>query len=64
MSFDINDLDSDPAQRDAELARLRREDPVHWDAKNGFVANRIIASVEHVARVRALPEAAKLTAVP
>jgi cytochrome P450 len=36
MEFDINDLDSDPAQRDAELARLRREDPVHWDAKNGF----------------------------
>ena len=36
MSFDINDLDSDPAQRDAELARIRREDPVHWDETNGF----------------------------
>src|SRR5262245_36086178 len=36
MDFDINDLDSDPALREAELARLRREDPVHWDAKNGF----------------------------
>ncbi|MGH7336757.1 MAG: hypothetical protein ACREI7_04200, partial [Myxococcota bacterium] len=36
MAFDINDLDSDPAERDAELARLRREDPVHWDAVNGF----------------------------
>ena len=36
MDFDVNDLDSDPALRDAELARLRREDPVHWDAKNGF----------------------------
>jgi cytochrome P450 len=34
MSFDINDVDSDPAQREAELARLRREDPVHWDEKN------------------------------
>jgi cytochrome P450 family 142 subfamily A polypeptide 1 len=36
MSFDINDLDSGPAERDAELARLRREDPVHWDETNGF----------------------------
>jgi cytochrome P450 len=36
MSFDINDLDSDPAWRDAELARLRREDPVHWDETNQF----------------------------
>jgi cholest-4-en-3-one 26-monooxygenase len=36
MGFDINDVDSDPAQREVELARLRREDPVHWDAKNGF----------------------------
>src|SRR5262245_23760956 len=36
MDFDVNDLDSDPALRDAELARLRREEPVSWDAKNGF----------------------------
>jgi cytochrome P450 len=36
MEFDINDLASDPALRDAELARLRREDPVHWDDRNGF----------------------------
>jgi cytochrome P450 len=36
VSFDINDLDTEPARRDAELARLRREDPVHWDAANGF----------------------------
>src|SRR5881397_2974809 len=36
MDFDVNDLDSDPALREAELARLRRDDPVHWDAKNGF----------------------------
>jgi cytochrome P450 len=36
MSFDINDLDSDPAERDAELARIRREDPVHWDETNQF----------------------------
>ena len=34
MSFDINDVDSHPEEREAELARLRREDPVHWDAKN------------------------------
>src|SRR5262245_45298999 len=36
MEFDINDLDTDPALRESELARLRREDPVHWDAANGF----------------------------
>ncbi|HKA14241.1 MAG TPA: cytochrome P450 [Myxococcota bacterium] len=36
MDFDINDLDTDPARRDAALTRLRREDPVHWDAANGF----------------------------
>ena len=36
MEFDVNDLATDPALRDAELARLRREDPVHWDARNGF----------------------------
>jgi cytochrome P450 len=36
VSFDINDLDTDPALRYAELTRLRREDPVHWDEKNGF----------------------------
>ena len=36
MSFDINDLDTDPAQREAELARIRREDPVHWDEANRF----------------------------
>jgi cytochrome P450 len=36
MAFDINDMDADPAERDAELTRLRREDPVHWDAANGF----------------------------
>jgi len=36
MSFDINDLDGDPAQREVELTRIRREDPVHWDEVNGF----------------------------
>src|SRR5262249_33136202 len=36
MDFDINDLDTAPARRDAALTRLRREDPVHWDAANGF----------------------------
>jgi len=33
------------------------------DTQNGFVANRIIAGVDQLARVRALPDA-KLTAVP
>lgn len=36
MAFDINDQGTDPALREAELARLRREDPVHWDEVNGF----------------------------
>lgn len=36
MEFDVNDTTSDPAERERELARLRREDPVHWDARNGF----------------------------
>ena len=36
MEFDVNDQDGDPAEREAELQRLRREDPVHWDARNGF----------------------------
>jgi cholest-4-en-3-one 26-monooxygenase len=35
MSFDLNDVDGDPERRAAELARVRREDPVHWDARNG-----------------------------
>src|SRR5262245_54321557 len=34
--FAVDDLESDPAAREAELARLRREDPVHRDARNGF----------------------------
>jgi cytochrome P450 family 142 subfamily A polypeptide 1 len=36
MHFDVNDLDTDPRERDAALAWLRRHDPIHWDAKNGF----------------------------
>ncbi|MFO0690722.1 MAG: cytochrome P450 [Myxococcota bacterium] len=36
MDFDVNDTTSDPAERERELVRLRREDPVHWDARNGF----------------------------
>jgi len=36
VEFDVNDLDGDPAERETELRRLRREDPVHWDARNGF----------------------------
>jgi cytochrome P450 len=35
MAFDINDLDRDAAERERDLARLRREDPVHRDV-NGF----------------------------
>ena len=36
MDFDINDVDSDPALREQLLVRLRREEPVYRDAKNGF----------------------------
>ncbi|MBY0399400.1 cytochrome P450 [Myxococcota bacterium] len=36
MDFDINDVVSDPEARERELVRLRREDPVHWDERNGF----------------------------
>ena len=34
MEFDVGDLESDAAERERELIRLRREDPVYWDAKN------------------------------
>ncbi len=36
MKFDINDLDTDSDVRERMLIRLRREDPVHWDERNGF----------------------------
>lgn len=36
MSFDINDLDTPVAERERVLTHLRREDPVHWDERNGF----------------------------
>jgi len=36
MHFDVNDLDTPAEDRERALAWLRREDPVHWDAKNGF----------------------------
>ena len=50
MAFDINDLDSDPAEREAELARLRREDPVHWDARNEFWLLTRYADVREVSK--------------
>jgi cytochrome P450 len=36
MQYDIKDLSLSVAQRDEALAWLRRNDPVHWDAKNDF----------------------------
>lgn len=36
LAFDINDVDSKPEEREQTLIRLRREDPVHWDERNGF----------------------------
>ena len=36
MEYDINDLSLRIPERDERLAWLRANDPVHWDAKNGF----------------------------
>ncbi|MAG33924.1 MAG: hypothetical protein CL908_23840 [Deltaproteobacteria bacterium] len=34
--YDLNDLSLPPAERDTALRWLRDNDPVYWDAKNGF----------------------------
>ena len=34
--YDLNDLSISREERDAALRWLRDNDPVHWDAKNGF----------------------------
>jgi cytochrome P450 family 142 subfamily A polypeptide 1 len=36
LEYDINDLTVSIPERDECLAWLRANDPVHWDAKNGF----------------------------
>lgn len=36
MEFDINDVDTPADERERALLQLRREDPVHWDERNGF----------------------------
>ena len=36
MEFNINDLDTPASERERALIQLRREDPVHWDDRNGF----------------------------
>ena len=41
-------------ERDAALARLRREDPVHWDAKHGWWLLTRQAEVREVSRQPAL----------
>jgi hypothetical protein len=41
LSFDINDpRHRIAAQREAELARIRREDPVHWTRRTGSGCSR------------------------
>ena len=50
MRFDINDIDSDPRERDAALAWLRRNEPVSWDERNGFWLATRHADVREVAK--------------
>ena len=50
MRFDINDVDSDPREREAALAWLRRHEPVSWDEKNGFWLAARHADVREVAK--------------
>jgi cytochrome P450 family 142 subfamily A polypeptide 1 len=48
--FDIDDMRSDPQEREAALVWLRRNDPVHWDAKNGFWLATRHADVREIAK--------------
>jgi cytochrome P450 len=49
MEFDVDDLHSDPREREAALVWLRRHDPVHRDAKGFWLATRH-ADVREIAR--------------
>ena len=48
--FDFNDLSISPAEEAECLASLRRNDPVHWDEKNGFWLLTRHADVKNVSR--------------
>jgi cytochrome P450 family 142 subfamily A polypeptide 1 len=50
VRFDINDVDSDPRERDAALAWLRKNEPVSWDERNGFWLATRHADVREVAK--------------
>jgi cytochrome P450 family 142 subfamily A polypeptide 1 len=50
IEFDVDDLRSDPAEREAALAKLRREDPVHRDPKSGFWLATRHADVREIAK--------------
>jgi cytochrome P450 len=49
-AYDVMALVHDRARRDAALARLRREDPVHWDAQNDWWLVTRHADVREVSR--------------
>ncbi len=48
--FDINDLSIPPDEEAESLAWLRRNDPVHWDEKNGCWLLTRHAEVKEVLR--------------
>ena len=50
IDFDINDLSSSPLQEAESFSWLRRNDPVHWDEKNGCWLLSRHADVKYVSR--------------
>ena len=50
MEYDITDLELPVGARDEQLAWLRANEPVHWDAKNGFWLVTRHADVLHVSK--------------
>src|SRR5262249_47634102 len=50
IEFDIDDLRTDPAEREAALTWLRKNDPVHRDPKSGFWLATRHADVREIAK--------------
>jgi cholest-4-en-3-one 26-monooxygenase len=50
IEFDVDDIRSDPAEREAALAWLRKNDPVHRDPKSGFWLATRHADVREIAK--------------
>ena len=50
IEFDIDDMRSDPAEREAALTWLRKNDPVHRDPKSGFWLATRHADVREIAK--------------